>query len=146
MYISPIFSCRVTNGFILQILSGITVLNNTVILITQSHLSIAQSSSRFKCLNMCTFIYTTPTCITEAHHLITQGFNNCYSLIQYQLTLIELVSMTRVNAKATPINDNGYSCHRTCLTNRMRSISHHIMPLIINSLGCGHTHTHKDAY
>ena len=26
----------------------------------------------------------------------------------------------------------------------MRSISHHITPLVINSLGCGHTHTHTD--
>ena len=45
-----------------------------------------------------------------------------------------------------PINDNDYSCHitgsyRTCLTNRMRSISCHITPLVINSLGHGHTHT-----
>ena len=34
-----------------------------------------------------------------------------------------------------------YSCI-TCLTNRMGSILHHIMPLVINSLGGGHTHTH----
>ena len=32
----------------------------------------------------------------------------------------------------------------TCLTNRTRSMSHHIMPLVINALGDGHTHTHTD--
>ena len=31
---------------------------------------------------------------------------------------------------------------KTCLTNRTRSISHHITPLVINGLGGGHTHTH----
>ena len=35
-----------------------------------------------------------------------------------------------------------YKSHRTYLTNHMGSISHHIMPLVINSLGGGHTHTH----
>ena len=49
--------------------------------------------------------------------------------------------MTRINAKATPIND-------TCLTNRMGSVSCHITPLVINSLGGRHTrkhtHTHTD--
>jgi len=29
-----------------------------------------------------------------------------------------------------------------CLANHKGSISHHIMPLVINSLGGGHTHTH----
>ena len=55
----------------------------------------------------------------------------------------------RTNAKAMPINNNDYSCHianscRTCLTNCMRSLSRHIMPLVINSLGGGHTH--KDTH
>jgi len=31
---------------------------------------------------------------------------------------------------------------KTCLINHKGSISHHIMPLVINSLGGGHTHTH----
>jgi len=31
---------------------------------------------------------------------------------------------------------------KTCLTNHKGSISHHIMPQVINSLGGGHTHTH----
>ena len=51
--------------------------------------------------------------------------------------------MKRSNAKAMPINDNDYNCsYRACLTNRMGSISRHIMPLVINSLRGGHTHTH----
>ena len=41
-----------------------------------------------------------------------------------------------------------YKSHRTYLTNHMESISHHITPLVINSLGGGHTrkhtHTHTD--
>ena len=41
-----------------------------------------------------------------------------------------------------------YKSHRICLTNHMGSISHHITPLVIHSLGGGHinthTHTHTD--
>jgi len=48
-----------------------------------------------------------------------------------------------------------FNCHineretpKTCLTNHKGSISHHIMPLVINSRGGGHTHvcmrTHID--
>jgi len=54
--------------------------------------------------------------------------------------------------KATPTNymtryDFNYHINEreiptTCLTNHKSSISHHIMPLVINSLGGGHTHTH----
>ena len=37
---------------------------------------------------------------------------------------------------------------RTCLANHTRSISHHITPLVIHSLGGGHTdtQTHTHAY
>ena len=35
-----------------------------------------------------------------------------------------------------------YKSHKTNLTNHMRSISHHITPLVIKSLGGGHTNTH----
>ena len=54
-------------------LSGITVLHNIVLSISLSHLSIAQASSSFKCLDKRTFtyMYTTPTLITEALHLVT---------------------------------------------------------------------------
>jgi len=56
--------------------------------------------------------------------------------------------------KATPTNyriRHDFNCHinkretpKTCLTNHSGSISHHIMPLVINNLGGGHTHTHTD--
>ena len=49
-----------------------TVLNNILLLITRSRLSIAQASSSFKRLNMCTFMYATPTFITEVLCLLTQ--------------------------------------------------------------------------
>ena len=39
-----------------------------------------------------------------------------------------------------------YKSHRTYLTNHMRSISRHITPLVINSLGGGHTHTRKHTH
>ena len=39
-----------------------------------------------------------------------------------------------------------YKSHRTYLTNRMGSISHHITPLVINSLGGGHTHAHTHTH
>ena len=55
----------------MAILSSITVLNNIVVLITEA-VYIAQASSCFKCLDMCTFTYATPTFITEVHYLVTQ--------------------------------------------------------------------------
>ena len=50
----------------------ITVLNNILLLITRSCLSVAQASGSFKCLDTCTFMYTTPSFVTEALHLATQ--------------------------------------------------------------------------
>ena len=50
---------------------------------------------------------------------------------------------TRTNSKATTTVAI-YSC-RICLTNHMGSISCHITPLVINSLGAN-TQTHKHAY
>ena len=40
------------------------------------------------------------------------------------------------------INGNKLKSCRTSLTNHTRPISHHIMPLVINALGGGHTDTH----
>ena len=57
---------QIKNGIILLILSGIAVLNNIVLIITQSHLSIAQVSSSFKHLNTRMFRYAIPTLIIEA--------------------------------------------------------------------------------
>ena len=46
-------------------------LNDIILLITQSHLSVAQASSSFKCLSMNMPMHATPTLITEALHLVT---------------------------------------------------------------------------
>ena len=58
--------------------------------------------------------------------------------------------MMRIYAYITPTVPNRpqlpYKSHRTYLTNRMGSISHHITPLVINSLGGGHTHTHASTH
>jgi len=43
-----------------------------------------------------------------------------------------MTSNCYINERETP---------KTCLTNHKGSISHHIMLLVINSLGGGHTHT-----
>ena len=50
---------------------GITILNNIILLITRSGLYVAQASSSFKRLDMCTPMHTTPTFITEAFHFVT---------------------------------------------------------------------------
>ena len=53
-------------------------------------------------------------------------------------------------AYVTPINNNllqlSYKSHRTFLTNHIGSISHHITPLVINSLGGRHTHTYTHTH
>jgi len=58
--------------------------------------------------------------------------------------------------KAMPTNlsiHHNFNCHineretpTTCLTNHKSSISHCITPLVINSLGGGHTHTHTHTH
>ena len=53
--------------------------------------------------------------------------------------------MMRTNAKATPINDNDYSCHITAVDLFNQSYEVHIMPLVINSLGGGDTHKQMSA-
>ena len=53
---------------------------------------------------------------------------------------------SHIYAYITPTTDTDYSCHikdGTYLTNCMGSISHHITPLVNNSLGADtQTHTH----
>ena len=46
---------------------------------------------------------------------------------------LSLITNCHINERETP---------KTCLTNHKGSISHHITPLVINSLGGGHSHTH----
>ena len=55
-------------------------LNNILLLIARSRLSITQASSSFKRLDTCKFMYTTPTFITEAFCLVT--------LVQLLLTTV----------------------------------------------------------
>jgi len=74
--------------------------------------------------------------------------------VRYGLTLPFTCSFSwrALFTKATPTNvsichDFNYQINKrktptTCLTNHKSSISHHITPLVINSLGDGHTHTH----
>ena len=59
---------QTSNGFIL---SGITVFNNDILLITQSRLSVSQASSSFKCPDTHTPMYITPTYSTEAFCVVT---------------------------------------------------------------------------
>ena len=52
--------------------------------------------------------------------------------------------MMHMDVYVMPTNDTDHSCHkshRTSLTNHMGSISHHNVPLVINSLRGGDTHT-----
>ena len=101
------------------------------------------------------FTYATPTYITEAFHLVTQ--------VQLLfMTYIELMPFTALaNSYWVSIHVT-YQCQghahqryqlqvicnscRTCLTNHMGSMSHHITILVINSLRTGqtHKHTYKD--
>ena len=128
--------------------------NNIALLITRSHLPIAQASS-FSFLNMCTFTYATITFITKAHRLFTQvqlllttvTVNQRFK--QHYLTLIGLVSTMCINAKAMSINDINHCFHynscRTCSTNRMgpyHTTSCHQLLMAQKA----NTHTHTDVH
>ena len=89
--------------------------------------------------------WSTPSC-----YFTKAALNGCYSEVTAYtalvLTLIGLVSTTRMDAYVMPMHYRyrlqlSYISHRTYLTNHIGSISHHITPLVINSLGGGHTHT-----
>jgi len=72
--------------------------------------------------------------------------------IYYRLTLLlmcnfhDALCLQRLRPPTIWIHHN-FNCHinekktpKTCLTNHKNSISHHITPLVINSLGGRHTH------
>ena len=105
---------RTSKIFILQIVLTTYYLYSCYLQI--SHLSVAKCSTCFKRLDMCLLVYTTPTLKNEMRHLVNyvQLFQTTVEvnrqLIQHQLALIRLVSMTYFNAKAMPTNDNNYSC------------------------------------
>ena len=66
-----------------------------------------------------------------------------------QLTLIRLVSMMLINAKAMSTNNTDYSCYvyKSCRANlTVGSLSCHITPLVNSSLGGIHTHMHTDVH
>jgi len=73
-------------------------------------------------------------------------------MLRPYLAIYMVFSRCALFTKATPTNlliCHDFNCHineretpTTCLINHKSSISHHIMPLVINSLGGGHTHTH----
>jgi len=74
--------------------------------------------------------------------------------INYRLTLLLMCSFHNTICLQRPHPPTMWICHnfnchinerkspKTCLTNHKGSISHQIMPLVINSLRGGHIHTH----
>jgi len=74
-------------------------------------------------------------------------------ILQPYLALYEQFSRYALFLKATPTNyriRHDCNCYvneretpKTYLTNHKGYISHHITPLVINSLRGGHTHTHR---
>ena len=67
-------------------LSGITILNNIILLITRNCLSLAQASSCYKSLDMYTPMYSTPTFVTEELCLVTYVvLNDCISEVMAYL-------------------------------------------------------------
>ena len=52
-----------------------------------------------------------------------------------------LVFMTRYDSKTTPSADNDYRCHIKAYNLFNQSYGVHITPLVIDSLGGGHTNT-----
>ena len=60
------------NDLFLYYVCSITVLNNILLLITWSCLSIPQASSSFELFDMHKFKYIAPTSITEVLFLVTQ--------------------------------------------------------------------------
>jgi len=87
--------------------------------------------------------------------LIHNFYNDSYSKETYVMALpchLRAVFTTRFVYKGHAhqlLIRHDFNCHinerktpTTCLTNHKSSISHHITPLVIHSLGGGHTHTH----
>ena len=89
-------------------------LNNIIVLITQSHLSIAQISSSFKWLDMHTSTSTTPTLSAPSCYFTTAVLNDCYSEVTAYTALAYSYwasFTTRMDAYVTPTNNTDYSCH-----------------------------------
>ena len=78
----------------------------------------------------------------------TAAFNNCYNELTAYTVLAHSYWVSFHNACQCQGHTHQqyllqlpYNSCRTCLTNHMGFISHHIMPLVINSFRGGHTHT-----
>jgi len=98
------------------------------------------------------------------HTLLNWSSLSLYQSTNFKMTLITKkhplpfpyvqFSWCALFMKATPTNYriyHNFNCYinkretcKTCLANYKGSIFHHIMPLVINSLGGGHTHKHTD--
>ena len=124
-----------------------------MLLITRSRLSTAQASSYFKWLNTRTCSYVNHTHLdnlsTPSCYFTTAVLNDCYSEVTAYTALAYSywASFHDVYICLRHANHRYrlqliFKSHSTCLTNRIGSISHHIMPLVINSFGGGHTNTH----
>ena len=101
---------------------------------------------------------TTPTFITEmlrcTCYFATAALNDCYSeataytalAYSYWASFHDAYICLR-HAHYRYRLQLPYKSHRTYLTNRTGSISHHIMPLVINSLGADtQTHTRLQTF
>ena len=82
-------------------------------------------------------------------YFITAVLNDCYSEVTAYTVLAYSYWASFHNAYVCLCHAHyryrpqlPYKSHRTYLTNRMGSISHHITPLVINSLRGRHTNTH----
>ena len=73
--------------------------------------------------------------------LVNGSFTRCASLIRPLPPVPSIRVTTNYNCHINDVRD----C-RTCLTNHTKPISHHITPLVIYSLGGGHTDTHTQTH
>ena len=125
-----------------------------MLLITRSRLYTAQASSYFKWLNTRTRSYVNHTHLDNLSppscYFTTAVFNDCYSEVTAYTALVYsywasfhdvYICLRHANHRYRRLQ-LPYKSHGTCLTNRIGSISHHTVPLVINSLGGRHTNTH----
>ena len=86
------------------------------------YVSIAQANSTLR-ISLKAYVHIRHT------HLYNRSIPSCYTSTAALMT-VTVVSMMRINAKAMPINDINYNCHknynscRTCLTNPYHATSY----------------------
>jgi len=83
----------------------------------------------------CLYVQFLRCALLQRPHPPTIGFatiiDSLYNSVLVRSYII-YATTSYINKRETP---------KTCLTNHKGSVSHHITPLVINSLGGGHTHT-----